>query len=474
MKRSYIHRRLSQSILALTAGVLMVGCTAEEEWNNNPSAQKLDIIPMVNDTKATARATEDILHEKTLSSLDFKLERKGTTSLKYDEHFTDAKEGELKVLGDWRNDLKLDENQVYSYYAIANAKENYKGKSSADILNATQEDDDIWQTYTENNKKKFLMSCQGDYSITSESNQTIPVQLVRAAAKIQLNLTTAVQGFKATSVKWKLINYNTNTTVFAGKEATPKIVKDDKSDPSNIANGTTDSTYCITTYSYATQWQDSVDAPHIIVTIVFHPETGGNDVTKQYNIPVRDPEGDGKTLDRKHVYTINAKFKNLGTNKEIHYGDSNPWVYAITKWSDGGTTTINAGKPSFLVVSPTTLIMENVKEDRTSIRIVASAKCNVDYNRRTAYIYDANGNKITNNIQVGQTNIQYDNNVETEWGGRVEIESEIPQNGTVKVIRFFVYCGDKDNGTYHEQEVKVIQYPAEYDLNVEELEKKYQ
>lgn len=138
------------------------------------------------------------------------------------------KQKEVLASGSWKSKHQLDENNTYPYYAVANAKDNLKGKDLAKLLASTQQDDDIWMPATKVSDKKFLMSSQGEYTITQDPEQNIPVELVRAAAKIKLNISSTVKDYHIKEVKWKFINYNTNTAIFAGQPATQKIIKDNQ------------------------------------------------------------------------------------------------------------------------------------------------------------------------------------------------------------------------------------------------------
>lgn len=102
-----------------------------------------------------------------------------------DCQFTRPVENQAEVLasGDWKSEHQLDVDKTYPYYAVANAKENLKGKNLKELLASTQQDDDIWKPATMVSDKKFLMSCQGEDTITQDPEQNIPVELVRAAAK---------------------------------------------------------------------------------------------------------------------------------------------------------------------------------------------------------------------------------------------------------------------------------------------------
>lgn len=64
MKKLYIDIRFAKCILALTAGWLMAGCSAEDELENGSATQQLSMTPMVNDLQTTRVKEEEHLHEK--------------------------------------------------------------------------------------------------------------------------------------------------------------------------------------------------------------------------------------------------------------------------------------------------------------------------------------------------------------------------------------------------------------------------
>lgn len=191
-----------------------------------------------------------------------------SSELKIDRQFDKPAENKPEELGsgDWKSTLHLDVNNTYHYYAVANAKDNLKGKNLKELLASTQQDDDIWKPATMVNDKKFLMSSQGEDTITQDPEQNIPVELVRAAAKIKLNISSTVKDYKITKVTWKFINYNTNTAIFAGQPATPNIIKDNQE---YDATADKDNIYKVTTYSYSTTWNGKEDMPQFVADVTF-------------------------------------------------------------------------------------------------------------------------------------------------------------------------------------------------------------
>ena len=243
----------------------MAGCSAEDELGNGSAAQQLSMTPMVNDLQTTRVKEEENLHEKTLSSLDFKMFGPTSSERRIDSLFDAPAENKAEELGsgNWKESLNLQSGQSYAFYAAANASQSLQGKSLDELQKATQKDDDIWMPYsTDNSKKLFLMSSHGSYKITEKAEQNIPVELVRAAAKIKLNISSTVKDYHISDVQWKLINYNTNTTIFAGADqtATPSIIPDNNtwSPAASAEDEKGNKVFTVTTYSYSTQWETQI------------------------------------------------------------------------------------------------------------------------------------------------------------------------------------------------------------------------
>lgn len=174
--------------------------------------------------------------------------------------------------GNWKESLNLQSGQSYAFYAAANTKQSLQGKSLDELQKATQKDDDIWMPYsTDNSKKLFLMSSHGSYKITEKAEQDIQVELVRAAAKIKLNISSTVKDYHISDVQWKLINYNTNTTIFAGQTADPSIIPDNNTwSPAAFAKDEKgNKVFTVTTYSYSTQWETQETMPQIVAKVNF-------------------------------------------------------------------------------------------------------------------------------------------------------------------------------------------------------------
>lgn len=465
MKKLYIDIRFAKCILALTAGWLMAGCSAEDELGNGSAAQQLSMTPMINDLQQTRVKEEENLNEKNLLSLDFKMFEPTSSELRIDRQFSTPEENKAKELGsgNWKSALHLDVDKTYPYYAVANAKEDLKDKNLKDLLASTQQDDDIWKPATMVNDKKFLMSSQDEYTITQDPEQDIPVELVRAAAKIKLNISSTVKDYKITKVMWKFINYNTNTAIFANQPADQKIkknIQENKATAEKDENG--NDIYKVTTYSYSTKWETQETMPQIVANVTFQKSTDANTtITKELVIPVRDPQGE-KKLERNYIYTVNAVIKYLDTNTHIDYNGKEDYLqWAITKWTVGEDTHVNADGASYLVVSPTAIDIKGGESNDfkdCTMRWFASDECEIE--DRTNYYFDRYGYKQPG--QAEQLKAESEKVTGDGYRGWIDVHSGAPSYCTIQYSYFNIIVKNADK----KQEIAVRKYPSVYSMNV--------
>jgi hypothetical protein len=466
MKKLYIDIRFAKCILALTAGWLMAGCSAEDELGNGSATQQLSMTPMINDLQTTRVKEEENLHEKTLSSLDFKMFGPTNNSdCRIDCQFKRPVENQAEVLasGDWKSEHHLDVNKTYHYYAVANAKDNLKDKNLKELLASTQQDDDIWMPATKVSDKKFLMSCQGEDTITQDPEQNIPVKLVRAAAKIKLNISSTVKDYHIKEVKWKFINYNTNTAIFAGQPAPQNIIKDNQENKATAEkNEKGNDIYKVTTYSYSTTWNGKDDMPQFVTAVTFEKNTDAKTtITKNLVIPVRDPQGE-KRLDRNYIYTVNAVIKYLDTKTDIDYDGKEDYLqWQIAKWTVGEDTHVNADGASYLVVSPTAIDIKGGESDEfkdCTMRWFASNECDIE--NPTNYYFDRYGYKQSG--QAEQLKAESEKVTGNGYRGWIDVHSGVPSYYTIQ----YSYFNIKVRNTDKKQEIAVRKYPSVYSMNV--------
>lgn len=444
----------------------MAGCSAEYELGNGSATQQLSMTPMINDLQTTRVKEEENLHEKTLSSLDFKMfEPTNNGDCRIDCQFTRPVENQAEVLasGDWKSEHHLDVNKTYHYYAVANAKDNLKGKDLAKLLASTQQDDDIWMPATKVSDKKFLMSCQGEDTITQDPEQNIPVKLVRAAAKIKLNISSTVKDYHIKEVKWKFINYNTNTAIFAGQPAPQNIIKDNQENKATAEkNEKGNDIYKVTTYSYSTTWNGKDDMPQFVTAVTFEKNTDAKTtITKNLVIPVRDPQGE-KRLDRNYIYTVNAVIKYLDTKTDIDYDGKEDYLqWQIAKWTVGEDTHVNADGASYLVVSPTAIDIKGGESDEfkdCTMRWFASNECDIE--NPTNYYFDRYGYKQSG--QAEQLKAESEKVTGNGYRGWIDVHSGVPSYYTIQYSYFNIKVRNADK----KQEIAVRKYPSVYSMNV--------
>ena len=380
MKTLNIYKNTTLALMALTMGLSLVGCAEDSELIYQ-GAQQLSVKPLILDNKVSraTTASDANLNEDKLYNFNIKMFGE-YNECKVDKTFTDGlQSGEEKVIAqkNWKVDNDLQEGNTYSVKSVANAT------GSGDV----QTDEDIWKPYdaTGNSNKMFLMSSIQDYQVTKEPTQTIPVNLARAAAKIALTIHVDVEGYTAGQAKWQLKNYNAKTTIFGSNTETE--LKDGEMVEAQGGIGE----YTVTTYSYATQWNDDTKAPAIYLQVPLTAD--GNTEMNYYKIPVRDPKAtgeDAKKLNRNTIYTIDAKINNKGGSSEIGYITTGKVVYDVLPWSDGGTTDIDANT-SYLMVTPKVVYMKNVKEDM-SVTYKSSSPVHIESIK--VYYIDNEGNTV--------------------------------------------------------------------------------
>ena len=455
MKTLNIYKNTTLALMALTMGLSLVGCAEDSELIYQ-GAQQLSVKPLILDNKVSraTTASEASLNEDKLYNFNIKMFGE-YNECKVDKTFTDGlQSGEEKVIAqnNWKVDNDLQEGNTYSVKSVANAT------GSGDV----QTDEDIWKPYdaTGNSNKMFLMSSEQNYQVTKEPTQTIPVNLARAAAKIALTIHVDVEGYTAGQAKWQLKNYNAKTTIFGSN--TESELKDGEMVEAQGGSGE----YTVTTYSYATQWDDDTKAPAIYLQVPLTAD--GNTEMNYYKIPVRDPKAtgeDAKKLNRNTIYTIDAKINNKGGSSEIGYITTGKVVYDVLPWSDGGTTDIDANT-SYLMVTPKVVYMKNVNEDMSvtyksssPVKIVSKKVYYIDNEGNTEVYSEGYKETIIKKEKVWVSGIlgfggHYEYRVKEEipfypyptkmklqnekdgvnLGGKIAINSPIPQNRFSKYI----------------------------------------
>ena len=428
MKTLNIYKKTTLALMALTMGLSLVGCAEDSELIYQ-GAQQLSVKPQILDSKVSrATASGAKLNEEKLIKFNIKMFGE-YDECKVDETFTkNLQSGKAEVIAkdNWKVEKDLQEGKIYNVKSVANAT------GTGDV----QTDLDIWKPFnaTNNGNKTFLMSSIENYKVTNEPNQTIPVSLTRAAAKVILKVHVKVEGYTAGQATWMLKNYNAKTTIFGNNTET------DLQDGNVMlaAEGGTGE-YTITTYSYAMQWKDDTKAPAIYLQVPLTTKVDGVDKTElnYYKIPVRDPkatDANPKTLARNTLYKIDATINNKGGSSEIGNITEGKLVYDVLPWSEGETTNIDANT-SYLMVSPKVVYMKNVEDD---ISVTYKSSSPVTIVDKKVYYIDNEGNTEVYSKEYvetygGEKFKPYPTMMELQ-NGKIVIKSPIPRNRFSKYI----------------------------------------
>lgn len=135
--------------------------------------------------------------------------------------------------------------------------------------------------------------------------------------------------------------------------------------------------------------------------------------------------------------------------------------WAITKWTTGEDTEVDADKASYLVVYPTKLDIKGVEKDDQADKTIqwfASETCLIKDAK--AYYYDRYGKQI--GYDCGQILVGSDGSYTDNKRGWIDLHAGRPTNNTIVYGSFKVYVPESDK----EQEVFFRKYPAIYSMNL--------
>ena len=456
MKTLNIYKKTTLALMALTMGLSLVGCAEDSELIYQ-GAQQLSVKPQILDSKVSRATDSDAkLNEEKLIKFNIKMFGE-YDECKVDETFTkNLESGKAEVIAkdNWKVEKDLQEGKIYNVKSVANAK----GTGNV------QTDLDIWKPFhaTNNGNKTFLMSSIENYKVTNEPNQTIPVSLTRAAAKVILKVHVNVKDYTAGQATWMLKNYNAKTTIFGNNTET-----DLQDGNVMLAAESGTGEYTITTYSYAMQWKDDTKAPAIYLQVPLTTQVDGVDKTEwnYYKIPVRDPkatDANAMTLARNTLYKIDATINNKGGSSEIGYITEGKLVYDVLPWSEGDTTNIDANT-SYLMVSPKVVYMKNVEDDisvtyksSSPVKILSKKVYYIDNEGNTEEYFKGYAEKYGKDyFYPYPTKMELKNEKDGDnLGGKIVINSPIPKN---RFSKYIVLTLQNDEGK--EATVKYKQSP---------------
>lgn len=311
--------------------------------------------------------------------------------------------------------------------------------------------------------KKFMMDGKKEGWTPGEgTNETIAIDLARAAAKIVVNVSYTdgflTDGIKIVDVRKKLVRYAQDARVLAEADPIPILDLFGDADAANMSksNGTEGSGEnrkdLLYAYSYPNEWGDNVadQETYILMNI---PYKNQEEETYQnyYKIPVRiSNTATDLCLKRNTVYTINVTVDRVG-NKEIDQPKELTPTLSIAPW---GNEEIAVGGESYkyLVVSEDEIEMHNVAD--TAVTFFSSSAVD-KVTLESAYYVDKYGTEVSLKESASDWySVDYDT---FALFGKLKIHSDIPKIVTARYITLKV-----TNLDGMEKTINIIQYPLEY------------
>lgn len=408
------------------------------------------------------------------------------------------------ISGNWKN--RFQDHKTCDVYVIANLHIHSSGNNTAsetdleqiqtlsDLQQLVDEYKYIYQSVSQDSKMPFTMSgnCMGWEPAESSNVYTIPVELTRLAAKIEISLdlkfTTDQTTINGTTyryptnddigqLQYSVHNYATNARVLPGnddtfgytiasaEETSLKFMDTDNSD---------NSVPKIIAYTYPTEWSnDILKETYVILNAQLKRTTDqGEDpqyMNNYYKIPLRLSTDDNKKLERNHWYKVKATITAKGNATPDKPVEVTNVQYEVAPWYDTNID-INGDTPLYLELSEYDVVMRNV--DTYDLTFASSSQIVKDPTDVTSpkaeieikeiYYKNKYGKKIdlTNDKDI------IDLSVEGGLNGHLVIHSPIPVNKTIRYITLTVknaQYDESDQGTHScIKTVTIKQYPLEY------------
>lgn len=404
------------------------------------------------------------------------------------------------ISGNWKN--RFQNHETCDVYVIANLHIHYNTASETDLeqiqtLSDLQQLVDeykyIYQSVSQDSKMPFTMSGYSMLKPAESSNvYTIPVELTRLAAKIEISLdleftpsTTEINGTNyqyptnddIAQLHYSVHNYATNARVLPGNDDTFGYTIASAAETSlkfMDKNDSGKSVPKIIAYTYPTEWSnDILKETYVILNAQLKSTTDQRGapqyLNNYYKIPLRLSTDDNKKLKRNHWYKVKAKITAKGNATPDKPVEVKNVQYEVAPWYDTNID-INGDTPLYLELSEYDVVMRNV--DTYDLTFASSSQIVKDLTSQKAeieiteiYYKNKYGKKIdlTNDQDIMNNTYL---SVEGGLNGHLVIHSPIPVNKTIRYITLTVknaQYNESDQGTHScIKTVTIKQYPLEY------------
>ncbi len=411
------------------------------------------------------------------------------------------------ISGNWKN--RFQDHETCDVYVIANLHIHSSGNNTAsetdleqiqtlsDLQQLVDEYKNIYQSVSQDSKMPFTMSGyrMGWKPAESSNVYTIPVELTRLAAKIEISLdlqftdrTTNINGTTYQyptnddigQLQYSVHNYATNARVLPGNDDTFGYTIASAAETSLKFKDTDDSGNSvpkIIAYTYPTEWSnDILKETYVILNAQLKSTTdqGGDPqyMNNYYKIPLRLSTDDNKKLERNHWYKVKATITAKGNATPDKPVEVTNVQYEVAPWYDTNID-INGDTPLYLELSEYDVVMRNVDTyDLTFASSSQIVKDPTDVTSQKAEIEIKEiyyKNKYGKKIDLTNDKDIIDNtylSVEGGLNGHLVIHSLIPVNKTIRYITLTVKNAqyDESNSGTHSciKTVTIKQYPLEY------------
>lgn len=471
-------------LLLLCSLLFCTGCTENEMWADEETVSEGLVLNLLASGEAVVSegttASNDSLREDVVENVDvffFAADNKEEVARYY--HKEVGEDGKVLLeTGNWKSKFP---EASYDVYVVANFHQ-YDDTSTPEtetdlsriktwtaLMALSDTDPDIFkvehdrfgneEVYT---GKKFMMDGKKEGWTPGEgTNETIAIDLARAAAKIVVNVSYTdgflTDGIEIVDVRKKLVRYAQDARVLAEADPIPILDLFGDADAANMSksNGTEgrgenrkDLLYA---YSYPNEWGDNVadQETYILMNIPYTKNQKEETYQNYYKIPVRiSNTAADLCLKRNTVYTINVTVDRVG-NKEIDQPKELTPTLSIAPW---GNEEIAVGGESYkyLVVSEDEIEMHNVAD--TAVTFFSSSA--VEVTLESAYYVDKYGTEVSLKESASWYSVDYDTSA---LFGKLKIHSDIPKIVTARYITLKVTNLDD-----MEKTINIIQYPLEY------------
>lgn len=486
--------------------------TGESELHGLVMQLQIDGNPV--SAPASRVAADPTMRENVVSHVDVFFSSDGT-KIDYYTHAALGTDNRLVLAGaDWKTHFPA---ASYTVYVLAN-KHDYADETNhlSDIATIEQLKE-LTDTDAEVNKaegesssgnntysgKLFFMDGVTRWTPPTDAvDETIEVELYRAAAKFVVNVSFAsneefnLDDISIISVQKKVVNYMPEA--MALKEVTPdyenmEAVMGDASSSNmsntNYTNGKQgeERKDILYAYAYPNHWgDDAVRETYLLMNV---PYSENDEVhNNYYKVPIRfSNDADELHIDRNTQYTVNVTVDRKG-NEEID--KSIPLLnltFNVAAW-EPETINVNDDAPSYLILSDYNIEMHNEEEVTIEffsssplatiegVKIIEAYFINKEGNeqeRQNYYYENRNGNTsiVNNHSNVPLTDlctVEYNKNTLT---GKITFTSEYVKKkyednnwwaATDVTARYYTLTVTNTDDSPITKEITIVQYPLEY------------